>query len=320
MKTTEADTKTVFGSYGSQRMKDWQEIVRLYERDSIYLGEAAQILVRNINYELPGVKKQIAKFDQLIDEANKKIHDQTGSESVLISQRAALCHKLGIKGDHLRDELLEKVMEIPKLNAEIASIASKLNEAVELYGKASQNPECLQLLRHVITKGNTTVYEYVNGERPLSIEEPTIRINISDIYNANINDNANNNEACGMSYPLYMKIILNFSINYYFQIDFGEGEIDFGDINNGNDVALEGGEIDWGIEESNGAEVDFNISLQDSGITVEGCGMSGGVARNSDALTVLDSPSYREQFLDELFEVILLSCHLPPPPPGTLHY
>lgn len=68
---------------------------------------------------------------------------------------------------------------------------------------------------------------------------------------------------------------------------------------------LEGGEIDWGVDESNGEEIDFNISLQDSGITVEGSGMSGGVARNSDALTVLDSPSYREQFLDELFEVIL---------------
>lgn len=177
-------------------MKDWQEIVRLYERDSIYLGEASQILVRNINYELPAVKKQIAKFDQLIDEANKKIQDQTASESVLMSQRAALCQKLGIKGANLSEEFSEKVREIPKLNVEIARIASKLNEAVELYGKASQNPICLQLLRHVIKKGNTTVYEYVNGEQPLSIEEPTIRINISDIYNANINDNANNNEVC----------------------------------------------------------------------------------------------------------------------------
>lgn len=196
MKTTEADTKGVFGSYGSQRMKDWQEIVRLYERDSIYLGEAAQILVRNINYDLPGVKKQIAKFDQLIEESNKKIQDHTATESVLISQRTALCQKLGIKGEKLSEEFLEKVMEIPKLNAAIANIASKLNESVELYGKASQNPECLQLLRHVIKKGNTTVYEYVNGEQPLSIEEPTIRINISDIHKTNIinNDNPNNNE------------------------------------------------------------------------------------------------------------------------------
>lgn len=208
MKTTEADTKSVFGSYGSQRMKDWQEIVRLYERDGIYLGEGAQILVRNINFELPGVKKQIAKFDQLIEEANKKIQDQTASESVIISQRTALCQKLGIKGENLCEEFLEKVMEIPKLNAEIASIISKLNEAVEFYGKASQNPECLQLLRHVIKKGNTTVYEYVNGEQPLSIEEPTIRINVNDIHNANINGNVNNDEVFCIS-------IIHFSLYIY---------------------------------------------------------------------------------------------------------
>lgn len=102
MKTTEADTKSVFGRYGSQRMKDWLEIARLYERDSIYLAESAQILVRNVNYELPNVKKQITKFDQLIDEAQKKIQDQTTTETVLNAQRMALCQKLGIAGENLR--------------------------------------------------------------------------------------------------------------------------------------------------------------------------------------------------------------------------
>lgn len=31
--------------------------------------------------------------------------------------------------------------------------------------------------------------------------------------------------------------------------------------------------------------------------------MEGGVAKNNEALSVLDSPNHREQFLDELFEV-----------------
>lgn len=45
-------------------MKDWQEIVRLYEHDNVYLAEAAQMLTRNINYEVPGFKKRIQKFEQ----------------------------------------------------------------------------------------------------------------------------------------------------------------------------------------------------------------------------------------------------------------
>lgn len=191
LKTTEADTKSVFGRYGSQRMKDWQEIVRLYERDSIYLGEAAQILVRNINYELPSVKKQIAKFDQLIDEAQKKIQDQTASEAVLLSQRTALCQKLGIKGENLHNEFLDKIKELPKFYADIAGVTGKLKIALELYGKISKNADCLPMLRHVVKKGNSTVYEYVHGEAPLSVEEPPIQIKLTVDGSANAADGDN---------------------------------------------------------------------------------------------------------------------------------
>lgn len=51
--------------YGSQRMKDWLDVVKNYEKENLYLAEAAQILVRNISYEIPGLKKQIAKEEQL---------------------------------------------------------------------------------------------------------------------------------------------------------------------------------------------------------------------------------------------------------------
>ena len=62
LKQTEKDTKSVFGTYGSQRMKDWKEIIKLYEKENVYIGEAAQILVRNLTYEIPGIKKQISKI------------------------------------------------------------------------------------------------------------------------------------------------------------------------------------------------------------------------------------------------------------------
>lgn len=69
-----------------------------------------------------------------------------------------------------------------------------------------------------------------------------------------------------------------------------------------SDVTLETGDIDWGNDEVS-ADINFDISLKDSGITVESSGMEGGLAKNNEALTVLDNPSHREQFLDELFEV-----------------
>lgn len=65
LKETEADTRSIFGRYGSQRMKDWQEIVYLYEKDNIYLAEASQLLMRNVAYEIPGIKKSIARCEQI---------------------------------------------------------------------------------------------------------------------------------------------------------------------------------------------------------------------------------------------------------------
>ncbi|EDM05829.1 CDK5 regulatory subunit associated protein 3, isoform CRA_d [Rattus norvegicus] len=65
LKGTEASTKNIFGRYSSQRMKDWQEIISLYEKDNTYLVELSSLLVRNVNYEIPSLKKQIAKCQQL---------------------------------------------------------------------------------------------------------------------------------------------------------------------------------------------------------------------------------------------------------------
>lgn len=50
--------------YGSKRMKDWQDIVRLYLKDNVHLAESANILLRNVKYEVPNVKKQLTKFKQ----------------------------------------------------------------------------------------------------------------------------------------------------------------------------------------------------------------------------------------------------------------
>ena len=61
LKETEKDTKNFFGQYGSQRMTDWKEILAMYQKDDIYLAEAAQLLIQSVTYELPGFKKQITK-------------------------------------------------------------------------------------------------------------------------------------------------------------------------------------------------------------------------------------------------------------------
>lgn len=93
------------------------------------------------------------------------------------------------------------------------------------------------------------------------------------------------------------------------EIDFGDepkAEIDFGELGAGEIDFGGDGEIDWGnIEAADGTaeEIDFNISLEESGIVVEAAGLDGGIATGVEALTVLDNPATRNEFIDQLLEV-----------------
>ena len=64
LKETEKNSKNIFGMYSSQRMKDWNHIISLYQKNNIYLAEAASILQRNVQFEIVALKKQINKCQQ----------------------------------------------------------------------------------------------------------------------------------------------------------------------------------------------------------------------------------------------------------------
>lgn len=178
LKTTEADTKSVFGRYGSQRMTDWQAIVKAYEKDSIYLAEAAQILQRH-NVEVPGLRRQRNKIGQLIDEAQQRIKDARKTEDILCAEKNALCQQLGIKGANLREEMTSRIRELPRLYEEVSREIPALSKALDYYIQFTGKSEYLPILRHVSKHGNTTVYHYVHNEAPLSVEEPPITVTLT---------------------------------------------------------------------------------------------------------------------------------------------
>ncbi|XP_047025908.1 CDK5 regulatory subunit-associated protein 3 [Helicoverpa zea] len=291
LKLTEADTKNLFGRYGSQRMKDWQDIARSYEKENLYLAEAAQILVRNINYEIPGLKKQIAKEDQLQIELEKKHTDFLKNEASSKSEFLTLCKQLGIQGDRIKRELVDRLQELPDIYDKIGKSLKPLQPGIDLYSAFSKYilgdkcSEVLPLLQYVVEHGNTTVYEWSYGEAPLSVEPDPVHIELDD-----------EDQGAGD------------------QIDFGDNaEIDFGSIEAPADIDFgdgdAGGEIDWGnIDVAAPENVDLSadlahVSLEESGIVLEEQGVCGGVARGKDALTLLDNPATRNQIIDQLVEL-----------------
>lgn len=288
LKQTEKDTKSLFGSYGSQRMKDWQEIMRLYEKENIYLAETAQIFVRNINFEIPGAKKQIAKLEQQSEEALKRIQDLTKQENNLLNEHAALLKQLGLKGNNLREEFTEVLQKLPEIYAHSIRKIGTLNDAVDLYAEFSKNETCLPLIRHLIRFGNTTVYHYIHKEAPLTVEENPIALNLAEEDAIDGDDNEidfgtdDNGDSSTISGEM---------------IDYGELQLD-APVDSGAD-------IDWGIESTpeDVKEVDFDIPIEEYGMVIEGVGVDGGTAKGDEAYTLLDSPNYRNKFIDELYEL-----------------
>ncbi|XP_072105235.1 CDK5 regulatory subunit-associated protein 3 isoform X2 [Mobula birostris] len=278
LRRTEASTKNIFGGYSSQRMKDWQEIVSLYEKDNVYLVELASFLVRNVSYEIPSLKKQISKCQQLQQEYARKEMDYVNNAATLRDKFYASCKQFGITGKDVRQELLSLCKDLPSALTDIAEGARDLTDIIELYEACvefvcGRVPEpCVPLLKYIHNRGNTTVYEWRTGQTPKAIERPVS----NECAEARPTEDADT-------------------------IDWGES-------------AAAGG-IDWGIsvEESvepngqeKGADVidcgeDANGAVEIS--VVEPGKEDDGVARGNDALSILENTETRNQFVNELMEL-----------------
>jgi len=298
LKETEADSKNFLGMYGSQRMKDWRDIVSQYEGGNVYLAEAAQLLTQNVTYELPGLKKHVAKCEQVQTECDKKERDNDKRMLELQQEYRKECAQLGIVGDKLKKEIIDLAKNLPVTYEEIAEKAKHLQGACDLYKEFLRDTleketvdKVIENLTFLVQNGNATTYQWKYGEMPITVEEPRIEFGEEgDEDDQGTEHGADSNE-----------------------IDFGDGgdQIDFGDIGDGeidfgDDVE---GEIDWGNIDNGEEVIDFGVidDVDTSAIVVEEGGIEGGVARDDEALSILDNRRTRALLLDELME---LECFL----------
>lgn len=126
------------------------------------------------------MKKQIQKFEQLNEETDKKILDMLKSESIIRNEHLVLCQQLGIPGKNIKVELLEKLQELPEINKKITNSIPLLEKAINLYIEFTGQQDYLPVVKHVLKNGNSTVFQYLYNEKPLSIEVPIVHYNLED--------------------------------------------------------------------------------------------------------------------------------------------
>ncbi|NXH23312.1 CK5P3 protein, partial [Bucco capensis] len=295
LKGTEASTKNLFGRYSSQRMKDWQEIVSLYEKENTYLAELASLLVRSISYEIPSLRKQISRCQQAQQDFARREDECQLRAAELRERFFASCKQYGITGDNVRQELLALVKDLPSLLSQIGAGASALSEAIELYQACVEfvcksSPELVvPMLRHVGLRGNTTVYEWRTGLQPLRLERPQLQEEVLEKVLEQPKEDT---------------------------IDWGDFPLESSKVDGSSaaDGRAQGEEIDWGITlepEPKDDGIDWGDGeSEEVQIIVLGAGteVPEGVACGSDALTLLENTQTRSQFIDELMELELFLC------------
>ncbi|XP_053308996.1 CDK5 regulatory subunit-associated protein 3 [Spea bombifrons] len=289
LKGTEAATKNLFGRYSSQRMKDWQEVLSLYQAENTYLGECGSLLVRSVSYEIPALRKQMSRCQQLVGESERRAEECMQGAAEQRERYYSSCKQYGINGDNIRKELQALVRDIPSLLRQVGADAAALSPAIELYLACvsfvceSSPDQALPLLQFVQKHGDSTVYEWRVGEAPEKVERPEIEE--EEISEPAAEGDIDWGDLGGITAtPGETGVVLE---------DTAAGEVDWGGVQDSEIVGGDG--IVWDIEEVSAAEI---ITVVEAGNDVP-----AGVARGSDALSILENTETRNQFVDELMEL-----------------
>uniref|UniRef100_A0A915DWR3 CDK5 regulatory subunit-associated protein 3 n=1 Tax=Ditylenchus dipsaci TaxID=166011 RepID=A0A915DWR3_9BILA len=276
LKETEKDSKNMFGFYSSQRMKDWREIISLYEKENVYLAEAAQFLQRFIQYEIPSLKKQISKAEACTRDAERKEEDyrKQSIEGKRIYDKELA--KLGIEGNNMKNELLQLAADLPAFFADNFNKIGELEDALVYYQKFRKytrlNQKCedseqvLPLIQRLISRlpEKLTVYEWKYGHAPDKVEQINIKGQM-DTPEADVGD----------------------------EIDFGDdAEIDFGD----SGAAIEEQVIVIDVLNEESQLIDGIVTKPEIS-TIK-------VARGSEGLSVLENPETLPSVVSELEELL----------------
>jgi hypothetical protein len=139
LKTEEAKSKTLFGSYNSQLIKDANLLINLYDKNNVHLCESSKFIIQNIGYEIPNCEKTIAYNERTINDYlsrnnEKNLNIQRNKEKLKnLFKSYSISENNDIK--EIAVSLIKKMKQLPNSLLEIEKMLrnEKIKKIVDSY-------------------------------------------------------------------------------------------------------------------------------------------------------------------------------------------
>ena len=92
----EGDATDLLGSYSSQNVKTWFNILNEYKKGWLHVGESGYLIANNLKYELPYWRKQKERISQRIQASNLKINSLARLRDSQNERYSRTCSGLGL--------------------------------------------------------------------------------------------------------------------------------------------------------------------------------------------------------------------------------